>query len=152
MPMPDRKDSDPAEIACGLFEQGFTCSQAVLAAFADRYGLGRDAALRLGCAFGGGIARTGAVCGAVSGALLVLGLAHGRTTIEDVAARETTYAAARAFLSEFHREHGSDVCRVLLGVDIGTPEGHAEALNAGLFKTRCPALVRSAARIASTLV
>jgi C_GCAxxG_C_C family probable redox protein len=149
--MPERKDADPAELAGGLVEQGFTCSQAVLAALGGRHGLDREAALRLGCAFGGGIARTGGLCGAVSGALMAIGLAHGRTTIEDVAAREKTYAASRAFLAEFRRAHGSDVCRVLLGVDIGTPEGHAEATNTGLFKSRCPALVRSAARIASTL-
>lgn len=144
--------TDAAETACALFEQGFTCGQSVLAAFADRFGLDRQAALRVGCAFGGGVARTGGTCGAVNGALMAIGLAHGRTTIEDVAAREKTYDATRAFLAEFRGAHGSDVCRELLGVNIGTPEGHAAAMKAGLFKSRCPVLVRSAARIISGLV
>ncbi len=142
---------DPAALAATLFEQGFTCGQAVLAAFGERHGLSRDLALRLACAHGGGIARTGSTCGAVSGALMAIGLAHGRTCVQDEAARERTYEAARAFLERFRREHGSDQCRALLGVDIGTPEGREHAATEGLFRTRCPAFVRSACRIVSSL-
>ncbi len=143
---------DPEETAAALFEQGFTCGQAVLAAFAERHGLDRDAALKLACAFGGGVARTGSTCGAVNGALVAIGLAHGRTRLEDLAAREKTYDAARALLDRFRREHGSDVCRELLGVDIGTEAGREAATNAGLFRSRCPGFVRSAARIVATLM
>lgn len=142
----------PVEIAVALFEEGFTCGQAVLATYADRHGLGRDAALRVACAFGGGIARTGAMCGAVSGALMAIGLAHGRTNVGDEAARERTYEASRALLDRFRAEHGSHVCRELLGVDIGTAAGRAAAASAGLFRTRCPAYVASAAGIVSTLI
>jgi C_GCAxxG_C_C family probable redox protein len=142
----------PERIALSLFAQGFTCGQAVLAAFAEGRGLDRDAALRVGCAFGGGVAGTGGTCGAVNGALMAIGLAHGRTRVEDEAARARTYEATRAFLAHFRREHGSDVCRELLGVDIGTAEGREAATKKGLFTTRCPELVRSAARIVSTLV
>jgi C_GCAxxG_C_C family probable redox protein len=140
------------ELAASLFEQGFTCGQAVLAAFAEVHGLDRDAALKLACAHGGGIARTGSTCGAVSGALMAIGLAHGRTKVEDEAAREKTYAAALALLERFREEHGSDVCRQLLGVDIGTAQGRDIAMKSGLFKTRCPLFVRSATRIVATLV
>jgi C_GCAxxG_C_C family probable redox protein len=143
--MPTTRPAD--EAACALFLEGFTCGQAVLAAFADRHGLDRDTALRLGCAFGGGVARTGSTCGAVNGALMAIGLAHGRTKLEDVAARDRTYELTRAFLAAFKKEHGSDLCRELLGVDIGTPEGHAAATRSGVFKTRCPLFVGSAARI-----
>ncbi len=142
----------PAALAATLFEQGFTCSQAVLAAFAERHGLARDTALKVACAYGGGVARTGSTCGAVSGALMAIGLAHGRSRVEDEAARERTYDATRAFLERFRREHGSDLCRELLGVDIGTPEGREHAAKEGLFRSRCPLFVRSACRIVSSLV
>jgi C_GCAxxG_C_C family probable redox protein len=144
--------ADPVIAAVALFEQGFTCGQAVLVPFAERRGLDRDAALRLACAFGGGIARTGSTCGAVSGALMAIGLAHGRTRVEDDAARERTYGAARDFLARFRGEHGSDVCRELLGVDIATEQGREAARAAGLFTSRCPALVRSAAQILASLL
>ncbi len=141
----------PAALAVTLFEQGFTCGPAVLAAFAGRHGLDRDTALRVACAYGGGIALGGSTCGAVSGALMAIGLAHGRTRVEDEAAREKTYEAARTFLERFRRENGSDVCHELLGVDISTPEGREAAAKDGLFRTRCPQLVRSAARIVASL-
>lgn len=144
-------ETGPAALAAALFEQGFTCGQAVLAAFADRHGLDRDAALRVACAYGGGVARTGSTCGAVNGALMAIGLAHGRTRIEDEAARERTYELTRAFLERFRAEHGSDVCRELLGVDIGTAAGREAAARDGLFRTRCPLFVRSAARIVASL-
>ncbi len=142
---------DVEERAAALFEQGFTCGQAVLAAFADSGGLDQEAALRVACAFGGGIARAGGTCGAVSGALMAIGLRLGQTRVENVAARERTHAATRTFLAEFRSEYGSDVCRDLLGVEIGTPAGLEAAIAAGLFKTRCPAFVRGAARLVSKL-
>ena len=103
-------------------------------------------------AFGGGIARTGNICGAVSGALMAIGLKHGRTKAEDEPAREKTYELTRAFLGRFRQEHGSDICRELLGVDIDTTEGREAAMKAGLLRSRCPEFVRSAAHIVSTVV
>jgi C_GCAxxG_C_C family probable redox protein len=88
------------------------------------------------------------MCGAVSGALMVIGLAHGATAAEDQASREKTYAVTRELCSRFQEHHGSIVCRELLGVDIGTPEGREIAVRTGLFRTRCPAFVRDAAEIA----
>ncbi len=117
-----------------------------------RHGVDRDAALRAACAFGGGIARTGSICGAVSGALIAIGLRYGRTRVEDEAAREKTYEVALELLGRFRQEHGSDMCRELLGVDIGTAEGREAAIKGGLFRSRCPELVRSAAHLVSTLV
>ncbi len=144
-------ETEAAETAASLFEQGFTCGQAVLAAFAREGGLSRDAALRLGCAFGGGVARLGGTCGAVNGGLMAIGLRFGQTAADQQDAREKTYAATRSFLDEFRKEHRSDVCRELLGVDISTSEGRETAMKTNLFTTRCPLYVRSAARIISSL-
>jgi C_GCAxxG_C_C family probable redox protein len=124
----------------------------VLGSFAERYQLSKDHATRLGCAFGGGIARSGWMCGAVGGALLVIGLAHGATAAEDRASREKTYAATRELFARFQGRNGSILCRELLGVDIGTPEGRESAMRNGLFRTRCPAFVRDAADIAAQIL
>ena len=59
-----------------LFNNHFNCSQAVFTAFATEYGISEELALRLGTSFGGG-ARNGEMCGAVLGALMVLGLKFG---------------------------------------------------------------------------
>ncbi len=123
----------------------------MLGGFAERYGLGAAMAARLGCAFGGGIAGTAETCGAVSGALMVLGLDHGAIAADDKASKERTYAATREFLRRFRERHGSTVCRELLGVNIATPDGRATALRDGLFRSRCPLFVRDAAELAADL-
>jgi C_GCAxxG_C_C family probable redox protein len=123
----------------------------VLGGFAERYQLSREQAARLACAFGGDVARTGQTCGAVS-ALMVLGLAHGAAAPADGASKENTYALARKLIGGFRERHGSIVCRELLGVDIGTPDGHEAALRTGLFRTLCPAFVRDAAEMTARLL
>jgi C_GCAxxG_C_C family probable redox protein len=124
----------------------------VLGGFAERYQLSKEQASRVGCAFGGGMARSGQTCGAVSGAMMVIGLAHGATTGDDQASRDKTYALTRELWSRFQDRHGSLACRELLGVDIGTPEGREAAMRTGLFKTRCPAFVRDAAAMVGQLL
>lgn len=62
--------------AVALFKSGCTCSQAVFLAYAEDFGLSREAALALSSSFSGGVARTGELCGAVSGMLMVLGMKY----------------------------------------------------------------------------
>jgi C_GCAxxG_C_C family probable redox protein len=136
-----------AQRAAESFESGFSCSQAVFAAFSEALGLERTTALKIAQPFGGGIAGTGSTCGAVTGALLVIGLKHGRSRPEDAAAKEKTYALVLEFIKRFRKRHGSIVCRELLGVDLSTPEGHEEARRRGLFSGRCLLFVSQAAEI-----
>ena len=70
-----------------LFMEGYNCAQAVFCAFRDQTGLGLEAAARLASSFGGGIGRLREVCGAVSGALLALGMLRGYDDPQDAAAK-----------------------------------------------------------------
>ena len=124
----------------------------MLGGFAERYGMALENAVRTACAFGGVIAGTGQTCGAVNGALMVLGLAHAAAEPGNGPARQNTYAATRTLLARFRERHGSFNCRELLGVDIGTSEGRERAMREGLFGMRCPVFVRDAAVIAAELV
>lgn len=136
-----------ADCALSLFRQGFSCSQAVAAAFAEELGLDKDSALSISQPFGGGIARRADWCGAMTGAFLAIGLKHGRTRAEDTAARDRTYALVREFITRFTAKHTHIRCRDLLGCDIGTPEGQKAAEEQNLHKTRCEDYVREAAVI-----
>jgi C_GCAxxG_C_C family probable redox protein len=124
----------------------------VLGGFTERYGVSMEHAVRIACAFGGGVAGTAQTCGAVNGALMVLGLAHSSAEPGSGPARQSTYTATRTLLGRFRERHGSTNCRELLGVDIGTSEGRERAMREGLFTTRCPVFVRDAAAIAAELV
>lgn len=138
----DKKTSSAAD-----FSQGFSCAQAVLRAFAADYGLDADLATRLAGAYGGGIARTGQMCGAVTGALMAIGLHYASPDPTDLDAKEGTYTVARRFLQQFEDRFGALDCPGLLGVHVGTPDGMQKARAEGVFKTRCPAYVEGAVKL-----
>jgi len=141
-----------AENSVALFREGFSCSQAILAAYADDFGLPRETALRIAQPFGGGIAKSGDWCGAVTGALLVIGLKYGRVRAEDVAAKDKTYALVQEFLRRFKARYGTVRCNDLLGCDIGTPEGQKTIAEKKLHETRCEGLIRDAVGILDALL
>ncbi len=143
---------DKIEAAVSSFNDGFSCSQAVLSTYGNDLGLDRETALRVAAAFGGGMGRMGATCGAVTGAFMVLGLKYGSPDEEDSDAKEKTYEQVRQFARRFVKEHGSLICNDLLGCDISTSHGREEASEKGLFTTLCPKLVGSAGEILEQLL
>lgn len=145
-----KKNSIAVRMALERFSKDRNCCQSILEVFGPQRGLDADLALRLATGFGGGMGRMGEVCGAVTGAFMALGLAHGDPR-GNAEAKERTYVAVREFSRLFEQRHGSILCRELLGCDIGTPEGMAEAVRKDLFTTRCRALVESAAEILERL-
>ena len=98
------------------------------------------------------MAGRGETCGAVSGALMVIGLRYGRTRTDDEVAKERAYSLAQEFVQEFESRHGSVFCRDLLGYDISTPDGLASAGQENLGATLCPNFVRDAAEILEDLL
>jgi C_GCAxxG_C_C family probable redox protein len=133
--------------ATTLHSEGCNCAQSVLSVFAEDFQCDKPLALRIATGFGGGMGRMGGSCGAVTGAFMVLGLAKGMRRAEDASAKETTYALAREFAERFKAKHGALLCRDLLGVDLGTPEGYAAARERNLFATRCNGYIEDAVRI-----
>jgi C_GCAxxG_C_C family probable redox protein len=132
------------------FSEGFACSQSVLLAFAEQYGVDPEIAARISAGFGGGMGRSGFTCGAITGALMVAGLKQGGTQPTDKAAKERAYTLARQMLEEFKARLGGLECRELLGVDISTSEGLAQAREQGLFQG-CDRFVAEAASIVHEL-
>jgi len=135
------------ETAVDCFKGGFNCSQAILSTYCESLGLDREAALRLASGFGGGMGCMGGVCGAVTGAFMVLGLAHGSASAGDKPAKERTYALVREFVRRFETCNHSILCRDLLGCDISTADGMQAARERNLLTTVCPRMVQDAARI-----
>jgi C_GCAxxG_C_C family probable redox protein len=139
----------PPEAAVNRFRQNFNCAQSVLVAFAPQLGIHESQALKLASPFGGGVARRGQTCGAVTGALMAIGLAQGADT---PAGKEDAYRLGQEFLQRFESRHGSILCRELIDCDISTPEGRQQAREKGAFTTRCPLFVRDAAEIVQAML
>jgi C_GCAxxG_C_C family probable redox protein len=138
--------------AVDTFNKGYSCSQAVLSAYAGRFGLTDEQAFRVAGAFGAGMGRMCETCGPVTGAFMVLGLKYGKVKVDDEPAKEKTYELVRQFATEFRARNGSIVCRELLGCDIGTPEGMKYAKENRLTSVKCPKYVRDAADILEHLI
>lgn len=135
----DKKASD-------TFAEGYSCSQAVLSARCERYGLDQKTAITIAAGFGGGMGRTGGACGAATGAIAIIGL-HTGSDKADQAAKENTYRIVREFVAGFEEEFGSVNCKELLGCDIGTPSGYSKASKHGMFENICPRFVDGALEI-----
>ncbi len=129
------------EKAVQYYQDGYLCSQSVLAAYAEEYGLTEELALKLGTCLGAGM-RKGEVCGACTGALMVLGLMH-----DDPKNRKAANENTGRFLNNFRNANGSYLCNDLLGCDVRTPEGVQYARDHHLFTEFCPKMVASAVEI-----
>jgi len=137
--------------ALTIFNQGYNCAQAVLMACGPELGMERETCTRVAAAFGAGIARTGETCGAVTGALMVLGLQHWDITRTDAEAKAALYQRAQEFLAQFTKQHHSVLCRDLLGCDLSTPEGAALARERDFHHTLCPRFVQAAVELLAEL-
>jgi C_GCAxxG_C_C family probable redox protein len=135
------------ERAVEEFSTGLNCSQAVLAAYADDLGVDPTMSQKIACGFGGGMGRTGGVCGAVTGAIMVIGLKSCAHAPRDAIVKVRTYSLVQAFMEEFAARHDALACRDLLGCDISTTEGFEQARAAGLLQERCPQFVSDAVEI-----
>lgn len=133
------------------FSNNFNCSQAVFATFATELGLDEEIALRIATQFGGG-ARKGEMCGAVSGALMVLGLKYGHYHSDDMDEKGRAYQIAEDFMNRFIAEKGTVVCRELLGYDVSKNEDMIKIKELGLFSTTCPEMIRCATVIVEQMM
>jgi C_GCAxxG_C_C family probable redox protein len=140
------------ENAVQKFLSGYACSQAILAAFGADWGLDESTAAKLGAGFGGGLGRLGFACGAVTGAVAILGMALSNGQGADTANREKVYMAVQEFCRRFSARHGSVDCRSLIGRAIASSEDFAAARQANVFRTVCPEFVRSAAEILTEML
>lgn len=139
------------EDALMLFGQKYLCSQSVLAAFADECGITRKQALRIGSCFGTGM-RKGEVCGACTGALMVLGLLYGEDSKEDQNGRERSNKINDEMMHRFRAKFGSYICNDLLGCDVRTREGVRYARENRLFTEFCPVVVAGAIDILEEMI
>jgi C_GCAxxG_C_C family probable redox protein len=143
---------EKSQSAKEFFDKNANCAQSVLMAFAKDYGMEAETALRVATGFGGGMGRMANVCGAVTGAYMALGLARGMRKVEEQDKKTATYDLVKEFTRRFTEKYPGILCKELLGVDIGTPEGSKAANAAGMFKTKCPAFVGDAADIVEKIL
>jgi len=136
------------ERAKQLFRSNLYCAESVLKAVAEEAGLDSPLIPRIASGFCGGVARTGAMCGAVTGGVMALSLMFGRDNPEGSIAE--VYRKVQQFQAEFKKQCGSVNCFELTGCDLGTEEGQRTFAERGLHK-KCLQFTGLAAGLAAQL-
>jgi C_GCAxxG_C_C family probable redox protein len=143
---------EKSEKALQYFRNGFNCSQAVFTPFGIEAGLSEDQCLKTACAFGGGMGRMQQTCGAVTGALMAIGLLHGKGINDPEEKKKESYAITREFFGKFSGMNGSTRCLDLLdGLNMNDPDDFQKITERKLFDTKCEKYIADAVSIIEKL-
>jgi C_GCAxxG_C_C family probable redox protein len=123
--------------AVTLMKNGFLCSQSVFAILGEELGIERKLVLKLATGLGAGIACQGDICGAVSGAILAIGLKHGNHEVSDVDSRNKIFFLAQELIQRIKSKHGCYTCKGLTGIDFTRPEETKLAQESGIMEKVC---------------
>lgn len=104
---------------------------------------------KIATGFCGGIARTCAMCGAVSGAIMAINLFYGRSLPDESV--ETSYITVRKLINMFETKFGSTSCKQLTGCDLGTKEGLSTFMTNNLIE-QCKNYTEEATRMAMSII
>ncbi len=107
---------DRVQKAADLFKSGCNCSQSVLCAYCDLFGMDEKTAMRVSEGFGGGMGRMRLTCGTVSAMFMLVGLKYSKSVPKDLETRAKIYGTVQQLAKEFENKNGSIICGELLGI------------------------------------
>jgi C_GCAxxG_C_C family probable redox protein len=135
------------EKAANYFKQDYNCAQSVLLAMQEYYSIPKNKLIpKIATAFGGGIGRRGSLCGALTGAIMSIGLRQGTSTTV-LAEKEKAYNIALKFYDRFAEECGSPFCRELIGYDLTDPKDLERLRKSNVREEKCSRFVKKAVEI-----
>lgn len=134
-----------------LHELGYNCAEAVFGGVA-RAACAAEPPLRVATGFGGGLGRTGSVCGAVTGAIMAFGWLRGRTSPEDKETYARCSLLVRQFLADFGAAHGTVQCSELTGYNLRDPEVLPAFAADPVRRAKCAGYIATAACLAARAI
>jgi C_GCAxxG_C_C family probable redox protein len=127
------------------------CAQSVLLSYADDLKYSKELAQKMGAGFGGGMGKRQETCGAVTGAIMVLGMMKGEQVNNNEDLKSYTYESVQELINRFTAEHGSTQCKDLIGCDLNTPEGAAQFKQENMKENVCAKFVETAVDIIDSM-
>jgi len=134
------------EKAVKHFREEYNCAQSVLLTMFEHWNGKSELIPKIATAFGAGIGRCGSVCGVLTGGVMAIGIKYG-TNEPSLEKRLRAYELAQRFYKQFERQHGSVLCRELIGCDLSNPEELEKARMEKVFEEKCVNFVRKAVEI-----
>lgn len=147
--MTSQKIIHTREAAVRHYANGYCCSEATVLALAEMQKIESSLVPGMATAFCGGIASTGGICGAITGAVMGISLALGRSAPDE--SREKVFAATKQLLSEFEQVFGFRNCSELKGLVRHGTNGTAKE-GSGRSNSPCAAYTGTAAEIAARIL
>ena len=141
----EKKQYPPGELALELFNNGYMCSESIVAAFSSLYGAEAETAIRLSTGFAGGMVH-GKTCGAISGAVMVIGLKLGPGITKDQYSKELCIQAIQELFHRFKQRRKTVECRELLLIN-NVNYDHPDAMKKLSEKGICVSIVRDVAEL-----
>jgi len=140
-----------SEQAKELFLSGYNCAQSVVLSFADDLKYSKELAQKMAAGFGGGMGKQQETCGAVTGAIMVLGLIKGEMVNNNDELKAGAYGAVKDLTRDFVSEYKTTNCKDLIGCDLNTPEGAAKFKEEKIMETTCAGCVKKAVQIVESI-
>jgi len=142
-----------SEKALSYFNNSFNCAQSVFTTFGPELGLTEDECLKIACAFGAGMGKQQHVCGAVTGALMVLGARFGKALNDAEHKKELTYKKTEEFIKKFELNNGSIHCfKLLNNLNMNIVEDEIKIHELGLYETVCESAIKDAVELIEKLI
>jgi len=140
-----------SEQAGELFLSGYNCAQSVVLSFADDLKFSKELAQKMAAGFGGGMGKQQETCGAVTGAIMVLGLLKGEEVNNNDELKTAAYGSVKDLTRDFVAIYKSTKCRDLIDCDLNTPEGEAKFKDENIMEIVCAGCVKKAVEIVENL-
>lgn len=129
------------------FTSGYNCAQAVSRAVLEYKELSFEELAIISAGFGGGISRRGEICGAVTGAIMAIGMLTSQTEKDVSKHKAATYKKVAEFIDKFNEIHETPICNNLIGFDIRDPDARQKGNDEGVFRKICPKFLETATKI-----
>lgn len=134
--------SPEKEKAIKTFQKSYNCAQAIFSAYSKKVGIKEKDALRISAGFGGGIAMNQEICGALSGAIMLIGCKRfDNKNVKE--SKKIVYQEVNNFLSAFRKVYGSIKCKDLIGVDFSNEKELKRARKENVFNKICTNYIES---------
>ena len=135
------------------------CGQSVIASLQEKLNIGNEASFMAGSFLGAGVARSGETCGALIGAIMVIGLVRGRRRIDGPATHLPFLQLAGEVRDRFRESAGHSLCseiqKLLFGRSFNLcDENEKQSFenSGGHSREGCPSICGKAARIAAEII
>lgn len=144
-------DMERSEQAKAMFLSGYNCAQSVLLSFSDDLKFSKELASKMAAGFGGGMGKQQETCGAVTGAIMVLGLLKGEEVNNNDELKSIAYGSVKELVRGFNEEFRTTNCRDLIGCDLNTPEGAEKFKEEKIMENVCAGCVEKAVQIVESI-